>query len=345
MEPLASTLRRAALLCLVTGLGCGLVFMSWSHPSLRDYAQSAAIAGTYSSLIGIPAAVMFRSLGPRMQRRSAIARWTVNVVATLVLSIAGSLAAGGIFVAVGWIGGDYWAYLSGGIRVALLVAFCFSAGAYTYDFILRQKDAELERARQLGAEARLHALAARIHPHFLFNTLNSISALVAEDPARAEAMIARLAALLRFILDADRKLVPLDQELAIVRDYLELEAARFGDRLRWTVDVAADAGACTVPPLAVQTLVENSIKHAIAPRRAGGEIRVAVRRANGALALGVWDDGPGFAATDLVPGHGLDNLRQRLTALYGPAGRLAIERAADGTEVTVHLPSSSTEVA
>src|SRR4029079_8087087 len=106
------------------------------------------------------------------------------------LVAAGASARGGFFVAVGWSGGDYWAYLSGGIRVALLVSFCFSAGAYTYDFILRQKDAELERARQLGAEARLHALAARIHPHFLFNTLNSISALVAADPARAEAMIA-----------------------------------------------------------------------------------------------------------------------------------------------------------
>src|SRR5204862_397116 len=89
-------------------------------------------------------------------------------------------------------------------------------------------DAALERAEQLGAEARLHALAARIHPHFLFNTLNSISALVAADPARAEAMIARLAALLRFILDADRKLVPLDQELAIVRDYLERLLAATG---------------------------------------------------------------------------------------------------------------------
>jgi signal transduction histidine kinase len=348
VEPLGRTLRRAVVLAVVFGGACGLVFMPWDPPTLRGYGRAALISITYASLIGIPASVIFRVVGPRMEHRRPIVRWCVNVAATLALSVVGSLVAGLVFTAIGLFGGGhYWPVFVFGVRVAMLVALCFCAGAFTFDYVLQQRSAELARARQLGAEARLHALAAQIHPHFLFNTLNSISALVSTDPARAEAMLARLAGLLRFILDADRRLVPLAQELAIVRDYLEIEQTRFGDRLRWTVDAAPDVPACEVPPLSVQTLVENSIKHAIAPRRGGGEIRVAVRRDadGGALALGVWDDGPGFDAENLAPGHGLDNLRQRLAALYGTAGRLAIERAADGTEVTVHLPATAARAA
>jgi two-component sensor histidine kinase len=343
-EPLGRTLRRAVVLTVVFGAACGVVFMPWDPVTLGGYGRAALMSITYAGMIGIPASLIFRVLAPRMERRSVIVRWCVNVAATLVLSVAGSLAAGLVFIAAGlYGGGEYWPVFLFGVRIAALVALCFCAGALTFDYVLQQKAAELARAQQLGAEARLHALAARIHPHFLFNTLNSISALVATDPARAEAMLARFAGLLRFILDADRRLVPLEQELAIVRDYLEIEQTRFGDRLRWTVDAAPDLPSCEVPPLAVQTLVENSIKHAIAPRRGGGEIRVAVRRDAGsdALALGVWDDGPGFDAAQLAPGHGLDNLRQRLAALYGGAGRLDIERAADGTEVTVHLPATA----
>ena len=140
---------------------------------------------------------------------------------------------------------------------------------------LRTKELERERALKLATEAQLASLESRIHPHFLFNTLNSISSLIPEDPVRAERLVEQMAALLRFSLDAHQSgLVPLERELKIVGDYLEIERARFGDRLRYQIDVPADLSQSQIPPLSLQTLVENSVKYAIAPDRAGGEIRI-----------------------------------------------------------------------
>src|SRR5205823_3935058 len=125
---------------------------------------------------------------------------------------------------------------------------------------------ERERALKLATEARLSSLESRIHPHFLFNTLNSISSLIQEDPVRAERLIERMAALLRFSLDSTNAgLVPLYQEMKIVRDYLEIERARFGDRLGFEVNIPAEFDRFEVPPLAIQTLVENSVKYAVSP--------------------------------------------------------------------------------
>jgi anti-sigma regulatory factor (Ser/Thr protein kinase) len=345
-ESWARSLLRTVAISIGTGAVCGALFTDWSDPTLAMFVRNSLVSLTYASLIGLPATVFFRLNHTRIARLRPLRRWTVNILALLVIAIAGSLAAGVVFMAFGMFdSAAYWLVFRQGVTISILISFCFTAGAFTYDHLLRQKDDQLARALQLGTEARLSALTARIHPHFLFNTLNSISALVTEDPKKAEAMLERLASLLRFILDSDRRVVSLGQELAVVRDYLEIESTRFGDRLRWNVEVAPGLEPCEVPPLSVQTLVENSIKHAIAPRRAGGEIRVAVRRHNGALELGVWDDGPGFTATELTPGHGLDNLRQRLASLYGAAGHLAIERASDGTEVTVTLPARAAAAA
>src|SRR5260370_15757962 len=121
---------------------------------------------------------------------------------------------------------------------------------------LRTKELERERALKRATEAQLASLESRIHPHFLFNTLNSISSLIPEDPARAEKLLEQMAALLRFSLDASQSgLVPLSRELKIVTDYLEIERARCGDRLRYHFDVAANAGDAKVPPFACPTLV------------------------------------------------------------------------------------------
>jgi LytS/YehU family sensor histidine kinase len=182
---------------------------------------------------------------------------------------------------------------------------------------LKTRQLEEERARKLAAEARLSSLESRIHPHFLFNTLNSVSALIHEDPERAEQMVGRLAALLRFSLDANqRSLAPLEQELKIVRDYLEIERARFGERLRYRIEAPDELRNTEVPLLAVQTLVENSVKHVIAPRREGGEVFVRVRTLNGGVAVDVSDSGPGFSMASVPAEHGLDNLMARLHALY-----------------------------
>ncbi len=152
-------------------------------------------------------------------------------------------------------------------------------------------------------------------------------------------VVERLAALLRFALDATQEgVIPLGQEIKIVVDYLEIEHTRLGERLAYAVKVDPAVEACAIPPLAVQTLVENSIKHAIAPRPHGGHVRVDASQDGDHVVLSVWDDGPGFGAGDIRPGHGLENLQARLTARFGDAARLAIERSAGGTLVTVCLP-------
>jgi two-component system sensor histidine kinase AlgZ len=204
---------------------------------------------------------------------------------------------------------------------------------------LRSRQLEHERATTMALEARLATLEARLHPHFLFNTLNAISALIREDPDEAERTVERLAALLRFSLDAtQRGLVPLADELKIVVDYLEIERTRLGERLSYAVKIAPGLAGWAIPPLAIQTLVENSVKHAVAPRPEGGHIRVEATARGDVLTVGVWDDGPGFSADAMTPGHGLDNLRGRLAARCGSAATLVIGWQDGGTLVTVTLP-------
>jgi len=196
-----------------------------------------------------------------------------------------------------------------------------------------------ERARKLAAEARLASLESRIQPHFLFNTLNSISALIPVDPQRAEEIVGRLATLLRFSLaTAGSSLVPLSQELAIVEDYVDIEKARLGDKLRGRIEVPPELRAANVPPLSIQSLVENAVKHGIAPQRGGGEFVVSGSAADGLLRLEVADNGAGFDLTQVRAGHGLDNLVGRLDALFGANARLNVRRRDGWCVVEMVLP-------
>jgi LytS/YehU family sensor histidine kinase len=208
---------------------------------------------------------------------------------------------------------------------------------------LRTKQLSEAKAKNLATEAQLSSLESRVRPHFLFNTLNSISALIREEPEKAERTVERLAALLRFSLDAaNQKTVALREEIRVVRDYLEIEKTRFGERLKFSLDIENAAEDFKIPPFAVQTLVENSIKHHISKRSAGGEIRVSARIENNFLQLEVWDDGAGFDESDISENHGLDNLQSRLAALYGETANLKIERRDRFTIVSISI--SATEI-
>jgi LytS/YehU family sensor histidine kinase len=205
---------------------------------------------------------------------------------------------------------------------------------------LRTRQVEQERAYKLLAEAQLSTLESRIHPHFLFNTLNSIAALIPSDPVRAEDTVGKLASLLRFSLNAHhRGLVPLSQELKIVRDYLEIERTRFGERLRYEIAVPEALDDVKVPPLALQSLVENSVKHVVSQRTQGAAIQLSGGVDAGQAHFEVIDDGPGFSLDAITPEHGLGNLVARLELLFGGAGQLEVSRENEKTVVRLSFPA------
>ena len=207
---------------------------------------------------------------------------------------------------------------------------------------LEEKQQDEARARQAAVEARLSSLESRIRPHFLFNTLNSISELVHEDPVRAEQLIEDLSALLRSSLDASHQsTIRLGDELRLVENYLSIERARFGDRVRPTIDVPAAMLEAAVPPFSLQPLVENAVKHGVARSPEGVHIGVSASRVGDALTVAVEDDGPGFSEAALPPGHGLETLTSRLDALYGARASLRVARDGGRTRVTLMLPFSA----
>jgi two-component sensor histidine kinase len=204
------------------------------------------------------------------------------------------------------------------------------------DVAIRQARARRERdvrTSQLEAElarAQLDALRIQLQPHFLFNALNSISALMREDVEAADVMLTRLAGLLRATLDrSDAQESRLEDEMAFVNEYIEIQRVRFGDRLTVRMEVAADTLALAVPTLVLQPLVENACRHGVGLKPGAATLAIRSSRQGERLAIEVEDDGPG--PPSFVPaGTGLENTRARLRHLYGPAASLTLERAAAG---------------
>jgi signal transduction histidine kinase len=189
------------------------------------------------------------------------------------------------------------------------------------------------------AQAQLDSLKSQLHPHFLFNALHSVSALIHEDVEAADRILARVSEFLRLVLDrgAEQE-VPLADELWFLEMYFDIQRARFQGRICIEVDVAPGVDAARVPPLVLQPLVENAVRHAIEPRATGGRIAVRARRERGALVLEVEDDGPG-PLPQAGEGLGLANTRARLKQLYGSAASLALEsRPEGGALARVRLP-------
>jgi two-component system LytT family sensor kinase len=202
------------------------------------------------------------------------------------------------------------------------------------------------RASRLEAEvarAQLDALKMQLHPHFLFNTLNAISALMHRDVAAADRMLARLSELLRLALDAgSAEEVPLSRELEFLEKYLEIEKVRFGDRLSVDVSVAAEALEARVPNLLLQPLVENAVRHGVSKRREGGRVEIRAARQDGFLELSVSDDGAGLPEGGPDERIGLSNTRRRLEQLYGRRHRFELRnRPGGGLEASIAIPFRS----
>jgi sensor histidine kinase YesM len=199
------------------------------------------------------------------------------------------------------------------------------------------------RAEALRARASLEALRSQLNPHFILNAFHAIVGLMRRDPATAETALERLGDLLRYGVRIHRDgidEVPLREECAFVESYLSLERMRLADRLRVSVDAPDAALECLVPAFAVQILVENAIRHAIAPRAAGGLLGIHVRQDGGRLRVAVTDEGNGGAEARFEGSRmGLRLLQERLAALYGAEASLTLRAVAGGTCADLELPA------
>ena len=239
----------------------------------------------------------------------------------------------------------YTSFLRQMLHTAILIYCLIAFVSYATAYYERYRDEELRLANLQArlAQVQLGALKMQLHPHFLFNTLNAITALVHTDPEAADTMIVRLSELLRITLENESiQIVSLRQELEFLDRYLDIQRVRFQDRLRIEMDVRPDTLDAGVPNLVLQPLVENAVQHGISQRPENGEIRVSAHRAGDMLVLEVADNGPGFAsrnAADRHPGRGLANTRERLRQLYGDAHRFELrDNAGAGLTVSVTIP-------
>jgi LytS/YehU family sensor histidine kinase len=199
-------------------------------------------------------------------------------------------------------------------------------------------------AEILARESELKALKAQINPHFLFNSLHSISALTAVDAARARDMCIRLSDFLRSSLRlGERITIPFHEELALARNYLDVEQVRFGDRLRVVQDIDEGCGDCEVPPLLVQPLVENAIKHGIATLVDGGEISLRGRRSAERMRFVIENEFDPEAPSTRKSGIGLANVRNRLAARYGNDARMDVEVVGTRYSVVLSLPCGTAQ--
>jgi len=214
-------------------------------------------------------------------------------------------------------------------------------------------ESKLSLQQRLLAEAKLAALTSQINPHFLFNTLNSVSSLIRMDPDRARAMIYKLSNVLRRAMKNTDNFSPLRDELAFIDDYLSIEMVRFGEKLRFLRDIAPEALSIPVPSMVLQPIIENSIKHGLAGKLEGGTIWLRARMTEtGRLLLTIEDDGEGIPEEKMEDlfgassGIGVSNVKERLEVLFGEHYRMSVDsRLGQGTKTEIEIPASKIALA
>ena len=208
----------------------------------------------------------------------------------------------------------------------------------------RHAEAQAVEARVLARDAELKALKAQVNPHFLFNSLNSISALTSIDPARARDMCVLLGDFLRLTLGlGERTSVRFSEELDLLQKYMAIEKVRFGTRLTMLEEIQEESKPCLLPPLLLQPLVENAVKHGIASLPEGGQVRVAAQRQNGRLAILVENSWDPDSPPRRLGGRGLKNVQLRLEARYGKDASLHVNNEGDLFQVSLSLPAETEE--
>jgi signal transduction histidine kinase len=334
--PTIGLLREAALVAVGNSFIALFLTAITEHDFTSNFIYSQCIGlSIYASIMGLCRA--------RRRTRPGLAE-----------ALAGIPLGGMIGFALGtWANGLSLAMMLGGHPRALVMSAASAllfGGVASYFFYSRARlvdaeaEARTEKLRRLEQEAltaqtELRLLQAQIEPHFLFNTLSNIVGLVDADPAAAKNMLLDLTALLRTALARTRRsAVALSEELDLLRAYLGIMAIRMGPRLQWRIEADADTLDAQLPPLLVQPLVENAIRHGLEPRHEGGSLTIRCRRAGDDIEIAVEDSGRGFAESQ-GGGVGLANVRERLRACCGESARLALETSpAGGVSARLTLP-------
>jgi signal transduction histidine kinase len=306
----------------------------------RDFAIN------YVGFFTLPLAIhiVYRTVMPRLIARcpGVVRRFAVHLAMTGVITAGVAIA---IYPVIDWIGHSGPPLVTWLLRAVTTTWLIIVPALAMQELRVRAEAVERrwQDQRQAALRAELEALQARTHPHFLFNSINAVVGLIPDDPDRAIRTLEQLADVLRYALQsARRELVPLRDELAMVEDYLAIQRARFGERLRYTLDIEPGLGDLALPPMVLQPLVENAVLHGMAGGAAGGTVRVEGRRRGALLELRVNDDGPGLGGSRHAgSGTGLRDLAQRIELLYGAGGSLAVRPGAlGGVTAELVLPAA-----
>jgi hypothetical protein len=354
MHPILAQPRRLGLYLLAWLFAGGLLSLALVFPGGGSALEGLAL--------GLPLGLVyaFVSLAAWYPARAAPLR-SAGVSRQLVIHAAAALLSSGAWCVLGVLLARALARLplfaGAADRFSAALPFLYPVGALLYLlavalhylFVAFEESRAAERQALgllvLAREAELRALRAQINPHFLFNSLNSIASLAGTEPARAREMCVRLADFFRRSLAVgERRSIPISEELSLTRAYLEVERVRFGPRLEVDEAIDAHAESCGVPPLLLQPLVENAVKHGVANALEGGYVRVEVRRAGGRLRIVVANPADPEAEPSRGTGTGLRNVRQRLRARYGENAFFAAKRVAENWLVVISLPVETAPV-
>jgi two-component system LytT family sensor kinase len=236
-----------------------------------------------------------------------------------------------------------WTHLSPWVVVAIYATTLFSTVLPIKVWNSNRNEKKLEQQQLRLNEARLAALSRQINPHFLFNTLNSVTSLIRQDPDQARQVVLKLSKILRRLLRQQENLTPLREELSFIDDYLAIEMVRFGDKLRVQKDIEPATLDMLVPSMLLQPIVENSIRHGLASKVDGGTVKLRSRLIGDRVQIVVEDDGVGIPESKLATlfeqGIGVSNVNERLKVLFGDDYKMWIDsRLGEGTSTGIELP-------
>ena len=338
---------------LLVGFNAYYVYSFSKNPARLSQALIEQMGGSYIWAAATPLVLWWGTRYSLRQRK-----WWVSVLAHLPLAIFLTFATVAVWnytahvAAWGKWPKDIWAVLRNGVAnlETGLLQYTFVVLFQQLYWFYRRHQEELVRASQLEtqlARAQFMALRMQLNPHFLFNTLNTISELIHAQPRQAERMLIQLGTFLRTTLQsAGTQEIPLERELDFLDQYLEIERIRFGDRIQVEMALDAETMAAQVPNFLLQPLVENALHHGLRDKTSQGKLRIEATRSNGHLEVTVFDNGPGVLSEngqrpevpEVREGLGLGNTRERLRKLYGADHQFACRNVTGGFEVTVSIP-------